>query len=498
MMNNMILFFVGVFIILGGWIIFSLKKCVSWRLSIYRKLRFIFENKSRAPIKKNQLMLERSLCRALLIIGVALIWPQLAWCVNERNFKEAHSSVSSIEELIALTKECPAEVGYYGKNFKTGKIVEYRPGQPACLASIVKLFVLLEVIRQHDLGQLDLSESVIIERNGKKETCTISQALDKMIGVSDNEATGVLAAMVGYDRVNSLASELGINGLSDKILPDPGVLPKILDKRVFYKRFLPEMDLLPQHGTAKAIVRYFELLHEKKLINEKVSSSVLEVLERNPKPSAPARPVIFFSVGKGGSIIWKRPFFRQYNMVGWGLYLHGHSEAAAFCLWAEWFPERMKDEQKQKWIDAILNSIVRILLGDSESQVPLGPVPDFASAVALVKMEVGLDAWDKLLKDPDTKRFVATVELGKISQTTTLGTKITPLVVCQDVPTRAHFTWRWRNPEGLYKASEVEFGQGALWGWLPMVSLDQEGLWHFEIGYNKNKIFEQSVLVQNK
>jgi hypothetical protein len=358
--------------------------------------------------------------------------------------------------------------------------------------------VLLEVIRQHDSGQLDLSESVIIERNGEKETCTISQALDKMIGVSDNEATGVLAARVGYDRVNSLAGELGINGLSDKIIPEPGILPEILNKRVFYKRILSETDLLPQHGTAKAIVKYFELLHEKKLINEKVSNSVLEVLERNPKPFAPARPVSFFSVGKGGSIVWKRPFFRQYNMVGWGLYLNSHSEAAAFCLWAEWFPERMKDEQKQKWIDAISNGIVRILLGDSESQVPLGPVPDFASAISLVKMEAGIQAWDILLKNPVTKRFAATVESGKISQTTTLGTKITPLVVCQDVPARAHFTWRWRNPEGVYKASEVEFGRGALWGWLPMVSLDREGLWHFEIGYNKNKIFEQSVLVESK
>jgi len=498
MTNSMILFFVGVFMILSGWTIFSPKKFVLRQLSIYRKLRLISENKSRAPIKNSQLVLERSLGWALLIIGVALVWPRLAWCINERNFKEPRSSVSSIEELIALTKECPAEVGYYGKNFKTGKIVEYRPGQPACLASIVKVFVLLEVIRQHDSGQLDLSKSVTIERNGKKETCTISQALDKMIGVSDNEATGVLAARVGYDRVNALASELGINGLSDKIVPDPGVLPKILDKRVFSKKVLPEMDLLPQHGTAKAIVEYFELLHEKKLINEKVSYSVLEVLERNPKPFAPARPVSFFSVGKGGSIIWKRPFFRQYNMVGWGLYLHSDSEAAAFCLWAEWFPERMKDEQKQKWIDTISNSIVRILLGNIESQVPLEPVPDFASAVALVKMEVGLDAWDKLLKNPDTKRFVTAVESGKISQTTTLGTKITPLVVCQDVPARAHFTWRWLSPKGVYKASEVEFGQGSLWGWLPMVSLDQEGLWHFEIGYNKNKIFEQSVLVQNK
>ena len=136
-------------------------------------------------------------------------------------------------------------MGFFGKNFTTGKTVEYRPDQPACLASIVKIFVLLEVMRQADQGTLDLSESITIQRKESEESCTISAAIDKMIGISDNDATEALANRVGYDRVNALPQELGIDGLSHNILPKPGILPKVLDKRIFSLRLCPDRSSAP-------------------------------------------------------------------------------------------------------------------------------------------------------------------------------------------------------------------------------------------------------------
>ena len=101
--------------------------------------------------------------------------------------------ITTPERLISLAKACPAEVGFYGKNFTTGKVVEYRPDQPACLASIVKLFALLEVMRQTQQGTLDLSSFITIEKPEGDITCTLTEAIDKMIGISDNEATAALA-----------------------------------------------------------------------------------------------------------------------------------------------------------------------------------------------------------------------------------------------------------------------------------------------------------------
>ena len=279
--------------------------------------------------------------------------------------------VTTPQRLIALAEACPAEVGFYGKNLVTGKTVAYRPDQPACLASIVKIFVLLEVIRQADQGKLDLSESIVIKREREQETCTISAAIDKMIGVSDNEATGALAALVGYDRINALPQKLGIKGLSDQILPEPGILEKVLDKRVFGKKALPESALLPQHGTARGIVRYLELLHQNKLINQRISREVLQVFDRNPKCFAPrAAPIDCQSGGKGGSIVWIRPFFTPYNMVGWGILIRNQRAALAFCVWFEWFPNAMSDEDQWRWASGLSDCIVNVLLLPAATHTP--------------------------------------------------------------------------------------------------------------------------------
>ena len=273
------------------------------------------------------------------------------------------NTITTAERLRALALACPAEIGFYGKNFTTGKTVAHRPDQPACLASIVKLFALLEVMRQVDQRSVELSASMTIQRYNGNEVCTVSEALDKMIGASDNEATAALAELVGNDEINALPRALGIAGLSDRLLPRPGVLKKVLDKRVYDLRIPGESDLLPQHGTARAVVRYLELLSTSELVNESVSRSVLEVLDRNPKVFAPrATPPNAASVGKGGSIVWVRPFRPAYNMSGWGILIRNEDVALGFCLWSEWFPARMSQEEQRRWLSGLSDCIVNILL----------------------------------------------------------------------------------------------------------------------------------------
>ena len=221
--------------------------------------------------------------------------------------------------------------------------------------------------------QVKLSAPIAIERQQGKETCTISEALDKMIGVSDNEATTALANHVGYDAINALPKRLGITGLSDQILPRPGILDRVLDKRVYRLRVPQESDLLPQHGTARGIVRYFELVHKNELLNESTSQGVLEVLDRHPKPFAPrATPANFSSGGKGGGIGWVRPFRAQYNMGGWGLLIRNEEVAVGLCLWCEWFPKAMSQEQQREWLSGLSDCIVNMLLledsGDHEKE----------------------------------------------------------------------------------------------------------------------------------
>ena len=169
--------------------------------------------------------------------------------------------------------------------------------------------------------------------------------------------------LVGYDSINALPKELGITGLSDQILPPPGVLDQVLDKRVLQIKMLPEGEFLPQHGTAKGMVQYLELLHQKKLLNEKISKRVLEVFDRNPKYFAPrGTPPGFLSGGKGGSLLWMRPPHPHYNMLGWGILVRNENQAIGFCIWCEWFPENMTQEQQWQWCSGLSDCIVNILL----------------------------------------------------------------------------------------------------------------------------------------
>lgn len=275
----------------------------------------------------------------------------------------AFEVISNEAQLTSLAAACTAEVGFYGRNLLTGRSIAYRADQPACLASIVKLFVLLEVMRRDEAGTLDLKEKIDLVRSEETVTCPISEALDLMIGQSDNDATNALAALVGYDRVNALPAQLGIEGLSEKIMPEPGVLASVLDERVKGPRLLPEDKLLPQHGTARAMVRYFELLHDGKLLDGRTGSRVLEVLNRNPKMFAPnATPADCRSVGKGGSLGWTILPWPHYEMAGWALYIYGENTAVAFCFWGEWFPSAMTAEERRGWCSGLSDAIVNLLL----------------------------------------------------------------------------------------------------------------------------------------
>ena len=275
--------------------------------------------------------------------------------------------IENKSDLLEITKKCPSEIGYYGVNLVTGKTIEYNSDQPACMASIVKLFVLLELVRQEQDGGLDFSTKISIKGSEDKE-CTIDEAIDLMIGLSDNDATYALASLAGYDKINTLASQLEMDGVSDTIIPENEVLLKQLDRRVFKLHTFPKDMLLEQCATAKGMVKYFELLHENNLINEQISARVRELLKRNPKRFvSDATPFDYSSVGKGGSLIWKRPLRPQYNMTGFNLYIYNKSNAIAFCIWVEWFPEKMSEELRNEWLFGIANCLANLLIESQAS-----------------------------------------------------------------------------------------------------------------------------------
>jgi len=263
-------------------------------------------------------------------------------------------------ELLKLAKKYPGQLGFYAKNLKTQKIVEYRSDEPACMASMVKVFVLLEIVKEAEQGRVDFNESVAIKRTGKApENWPVSKAMYMMIAISDNDATNALAAKFGYDKINSLPKQLGINEVSQKVLPEPGILDKFLDKRVFSES-QKAGNLYPQHATARGMAQYYELLCTEKLINPAVSKRVLEFLNGIERDFAPeSKAAGYKCIGKGGSSLWIRPFHKHYNMVGWAGIAKKDDTSIVFCIWSEFFPTD-NDEPRLDWLYTLTDSMIAV------------------------------------------------------------------------------------------------------------------------------------------
>jgi hypothetical protein len=275
--------------------------------------------------------------------------------------QEPWQRIRTQEQLTQLAKLCPGQVSLFARNLATGRTLEYRPDRPYCLASIVKLFVLSEVMRQEARGELNVREQIKLGGKAKGKELMIDQALDLMIGQSDNDATDALATRVGYDRVNALAKELGLAGFAPQVLPEPGVLERVLDRRIKGRPEVEPSLAEPQHGTARGLVGFFQLLRKDEVVSPAVSQRILQVLTRNPMPYAQrTTPIDGICLGKGGSLLWMRLWRREYNMGGWSVWVHGNGgePGVAVAILCEWWPPGMSEEQKFEWLGMLTDCLV--------------------------------------------------------------------------------------------------------------------------------------------
>jgi beta-lactamase class A len=87
-------------------------------------------------------------------------------------------------------------------------------------ASLIKVLILVEVLRQADSGEISLAERIkvksedvvdyseMIHKGSARGTFTVEQLAEGMITVSDNTATNMLIDLVGTKSVNSLSQNL--------------------------------------------------------------------------------------------------------------------------------------------------------------------------------------------------------------------------------------------------------------------------------------------------
>lgn len=124
---------------------------------------------------------------------------------------------TKILELIGDRKD---EVSIVVKDLTTNDwIIKLNENKVYPTASTIKIPIMLEILRNVELGNLSLSQSVEIKKEDRVNFSIISELgireysvldlITLMIIISDNTATNVLIDLVGYDSINSLLEKLG-------------------------------------------------------------------------------------------------------------------------------------------------------------------------------------------------------------------------------------------------------------------------------------------------
>jgi beta-lactamase class A len=134
-----------------------------------------------------------------------------------------------VRELEELTVPLGGRVGIAARDLRSGEQIMVHADEPYPLASVFKIPVMVEVLRQVDTGVVRLDERIELREQDKSPggillhlheglSLTVLDLLYLMITQSDNIATDLLWRRIGLDSVNRTMRELGLD--IDCYVPD--------------------------------------------------------------------------------------------------------------------------------------------------------------------------------------------------------------------------------------------------------------------------------------
>ena len=222
----------------------------------------------------------------------------------------------------------------------TGTVLtQHDPTRRLKTASVGKVFLLIEVARQAEAGELDLNETVAwtdderVEDSGlwyllDQRTLSINDLCVLIGGFSDNLATNVLVRRVGLDAVTRTSRGLGCvdSALLDRIRTERG----------------PDVPFTLSVGTAAELSDLLARLHHGAVINPSASATVLRWLAANADLSMVAAafdldPLAHAEPDRGITLINKTGTISTARIdVG---VVTGPAGAVSYALLAGWGPD---------------------------------------------------------------------------------------------------------------------------------------------------------------
>ena len=118
------------------------------------------------------------------------------------------------QDILSRLQKLPGKIGFYYKNLVTGEVITYQEEEAFMAASVIKLYVMAEAVRQCKEGILSKDDLVRIDKSKCVPSCgaltymhdglevTIQDLYTLMIILSDNSATNFLIDILGEDAIN--------------------------------------------------------------------------------------------------------------------------------------------------------------------------------------------------------------------------------------------------------------------------------------------------------
>lgn len=144
------------------------------------------------------------------------------------------------QTLNTIAAKHHGNVALFAENLRTGQTVGIHPDQPVQTASVIKLAILYEAMKQIRVGKAHLEDSVVLHQQDQVPgsgvllffdtpvTLTFKDLLTMMIVMSDNTATNLVIDHLGIANINQRIHLLGLKDtyLYKKIFqPADGPMP---------------------------------------------------------------------------------------------------------------------------------------------------------------------------------------------------------------------------------------------------------------------------------
>lgn len=162
------------------------------------------------------------------------------------------------------------------KNLKTKECALYNENEVVPSASLIKVFIMAEILKQVKEGKLSLQQRIVVDEEVKVpfsiltmlengNSYSLADVITLMIVQSDNTAANILMDIAGMDNVNELINSLN---LENTILKR-----KMMD-------FNARKDGRENYTTASDMAKIMELLYNSNVLDKKSSAYMIDIMKK--------------------------------------------------------------------------------------------------------------------------------------------------------------------------------------------------------------------------